>query len=99
MSNEPENSEDWFTSPLRTIIKEPRFEQQLRGLALTHKRIEEVAAGFEYSLAKHPELFEKVPDSPYSVVRTNVYTKAPQLRIFFTYTATEVRLVAVEFAE
>ena len=99
MSNEPENSEDWFTSPIRTIIREPLFQRQLDGLAINHLRIDQVLSGIEYGLAKHPDFFEKIPDSHDCMVTTYFYPDAPPLRILFTYTATEVHLVAVEFAE
>jgi hypothetical protein len=99
MSNEPENSEDWFTSPIRTIRRELLFQRQLEGLAIHHRRIEEVLSGIEYGLAKHPELFAKVPGSRDCVVTTYVYHDAPSLRILFTYTATEVHLTAIEFAD
>lgn len=98
MSNGPENSEEWFTSPLRTIIREPLFQQQLEGLALDHRRIEEVLAGIEYGIGKHPEMF-KVPGSRDCVVKTYFYPDAPALRILFMYDAVEVHLEAVEFAE
>jgi hypothetical protein len=99
MSNEPENSEEWFTSPIRTIVRERLFDQQLEGLALDHPRIEEVLAGIEYGLAKHPDLFEKIPGGSDCMVTTYFYHDAPAIRILFTYTATEVHLEAVEFAE
>lgn len=99
MSNEPENSEDWFTSPLRTVIREPVFQQQLDGLAISHKRIEEVLSGIEYGLAKHPEKFEKVAGTQFSMAKTNFYRGAPSIRILFKYNATEVHLIAIEFAE
>ena len=50
MSNEPENSGAWFTSPIRAIIRDPLFQKQLDGLALSHSRLEEVMAGLEYVL-------------------------------------------------
>jgi hypothetical protein len=99
MSNEPENSEEWFTSPIRTIVREHLFDRQLEGLALDHPRIEEVLAGIEYGLAKHPDLFEKIPGGNDCMVTTYFYHDAPAIRILFTYTATEVHLEAVEFAE
>jgi hypothetical protein len=71
----------------------------LEGLALEHRRIDEVLAGIEYGLAKHPEMFEKIPDSGDCMVTTNFYPDAPAIRILFTYTATEVHLDAIEFAE
>jgi len=99
MSNEPENSEDWFTSPIRTIIREHLFQQQLEGLALEHRRIEEVLAGIEYGIAKHPEMFEKIPGTRDCMVTTYCYPDAPAIRILFTYNAVEVHLEAIEFAE
>ena len=56
-------------------------------------------AGIEYGLAKHPERVEKVPGGRDCVVRTNFYPNAPPIRILFTYTAVEVHLEAIEFAE
>jgi len=99
MSNEPENSEEWFTSPIRTIIREPLFQQQLEQLALDHRRIEEVLAGIEYGLGKHPEMFAKIPGTRDCMVKTYFYPDAPAIRILFTYTAVEVHLEAIEFAE
>ena|SRR5216683_4058673 len=99
MSKEPENSEDWFTSPVRLIIKEQLFDQQLSALAISHRRIEAVLAGIRHSLQKAPEQYEKAPGTEYSVAKTNVYRNAPGIRIFFTYTATEVHLESIEFAE
>jgi hypothetical protein len=99
MSNGEENSEDWFTSPIRTIIREHLFQRQLEGLALEHRRIEEVLAGIEYGLAKHPEMFEKIPDTRDSIVTTYFYPDAPAIRILFSYNAVEVHLEAIEFAE
>ena len=99
MSNEPENSDDWFTSPIRTIVRGHLFQRQLEGLALDHRRIEEVLAGIEYGLAKHPEVFETIPGTPDCMVTTYVYPDAPSIRILFRYTATTVHLEAVEFAE
>src|ERR1700694_3997895 len=99
MSIEPENSDDWFTSRIRTVVREHLFWQQLNDLALSYGRIEEVLSVIEYGVAKHPEMFPKVPGSNDSMVTTYFYPGAPALRILFTYTATEVHLVAVEFAE
>ncbi len=99
MSNEPENLEEWFTSPIRTIVREHLFERQLEGLALDHPRIEEVLAGIEYGLAKHPELFEKIPGGSDCIVTTYFYPDAPAVRILFRYNAMEVHLEAIEFSE
>ena len=98
MSNEPENSGAWFTSPIRTIIREHLFQEQLEGLAISHRRIEEVMAGIEYGLAKYPEFFHPIPGGHDCMVITNAYPDAPALRILFTYTPTEVHLLAVEFS-
>ena len=99
MSNEPENSEDWFTSPIRTVIMDHLFQQQLDGLGINHRRIDQVMSGIEYGLAKHPEMFAKIPGTQDCMVTTYFYPNAPAIRILFTYTATEVHLLAAEFAE
>jgi hypothetical protein len=99
MSNEPENSGEWFTSPIRTIIRSDLFQRQLEGLALEHRRIEEVLAGIEYGLARHPEMFAKIPGSHDCMVKTYFYPDAPAIRILFTYNAVEVHLESIEFTE
>ena len=98
MSNEPENSGAWFTSPIRTIVREHLFQEQLEGLAISHKRIEQVLAGIEDSIGKYPEFFHPIPGEPYCVALTYPYPNAPAVRILFTYTPTEVRLKAIEFS-
>jgi hypothetical protein len=75
------------------------FQQQLDGLALEHRRIEEVLAGIEYALGRHPEMFAKIPGSRDCMVKTYFYPTAPALRILFSYSATDVHLEAIEFAE
>jgi hypothetical protein len=52
-------------------------QRQLEGLALDHRRIEEVLAGIEYGLAKHPEVFEKIPGGNDCMVTTYFYPDAP----------------------
>jgi hypothetical protein len=99
MSNEQENSGAWFTSPMRVIVREPLYEKQLRGLAMVHKRIGEVLAGLEPGLAAYPEFFHPIPGEEYCVALTHPYPTAPALRILFTYTATEMRLHAIEFSK
>jgi hypothetical protein len=50
------------------------------------------------SLAENPEILPKAPGSPFSCARLVIYRDAPALRVFFTYDATQVRLICVEFA-
>ena len=82
MSNEPENSEEWFTSPIRTIIKERLFEEQLAALAISHRRVEEILSGIEYGLAKHPEMFPKIPGSGDSMATTYFYPMRPHFAFY-----------------
>ena len=98
MSNEPENSGAWFTSPIRAIIRDPLFQKQLDGLALSHGRLEEVMAGLEYVLARYPEAFHPISGTKDCVALTYPYPNAPPIRILFTYTSTEVHLHAIEFS-
>ena len=73
------------TSPAYWTLKEyPAHKAQLGSVA-------------EY--AKHPEIFPGARGTPFSFARLVVYSDAPALRVFFTYDATEVRLICVEFAE
>ena len=82
---------------MRTVREEPKFQEQLEALAVDFQRLDEVMRGVHISLCLKPETFEKI--GPLSVLKTDMYPGAPALRIFFTYTATEVHLLFVEFAE
>ena len=90
---------DWFTSPIRTIRLEPLFEHQIRNLGIAAERLDYALVGLGESLARHPEIFPKVPATPFSRATLNVYGGLPSLRVFFTYNAVEVALVCVEFTE
>ncbi len=75
------------------------FEEQLQGLAIDAQRLDDAIRGLDISLAKHPEIFPKASGTPFSFARLVVYRDTPALRVFFTYDATEVRLICVEFSE
>jgi hypothetical protein len=90
---------EWFTSPLREIVREPLFLEQINGLGVDPKRLEEALSGLDYSLSKHPENFPQIPGTPFSRAALDIYQQAPPLRVFFTYDSVQVRLISVEFAE
>lgn len=94
----PKNS-GWPFKKLRTVREEPKFTEQLQALAADHKRLDDVLSALYFELAREPEIFPTVPGTSLSVAKTAVYPDAPALRIFFTYTDTEVHLMHVEFAE
>ena len=83
----------------RTIRQEPKFNEQLETLGISHHRLDEVLEGVAFALSRHPEVFPRVPGTQLSMVKTPVYPEAPSLRIFFTYTDDEVHLLMVEFCE
>jgi hypothetical protein len=84
---------------LRTIRQEPKFDDQIKTLGISHSRLDEVLDGVCFALARHPESFENVKGTNLSILKTAVYPGAPSLRIFFTYDECEVHLLAVEFCE
>jgi hypothetical protein len=71
----------------------------LRALAVNHKRLDDVLSALYFELSRKPEIFPTLPGTSLSVVKTAVYSDAPALRIFFTYTEAEVHLIHIEFAE
>ncbi len=86
----------------RTIRQEPKFNEQLEALGISHKRLDEVLEGVAFALAREPERFPRIPGTQLSIVKTPVYLNAPSLRIFFTYNTyneEEVHLLTVEFCE
>ena len=89
---------DWFTSPLRDVRREPLFLDQIAALGIDSRKLEDALAGLDYALSKRPEVFPKVPFAPFS--RALLYIEGlPPLRVFFTYDAVLVKLICVEFAE
>jgi hypothetical protein len=86
----------WLKLP-RIIREEPKFSEQVKALALDHKRLDEVLTGAYFALANGPENFPVVPGTSLSVLKTDVYPNAPALRIFFTYNIDEVHLITIEF--
>ncbi len=88
----------WPFEKLRTVREEPKFLEQCQALAVSHKRLDDVLSGLYFSLARQPEIFPKVPGTSLSLAKTAMYPDAPALRIFFTYSDTEVHLMAIEFA-
>jgi hypothetical protein len=93
------DEDDWFTSKIRTVRFEPLFEEQIRKLGIAPERLEEALAGLDFALARHPEIFPKVPGTGFSIAKLNVYGDTPELRVFFKYNAVEVMVICVEFAE
>ena len=83
----------------RTIRQEPKFNEQLEALGVTHKRLDEVLEGVCFALSRNPERFPRVPGTQLSIIKTPVYPGAPSLRIFFTFNEEEVHLLMVEFCE
>jgi hypothetical protein len=89
----------WPPGQLRTVREEPKFREQLDALATDHRRLDDVLAALYFALARRPEMFPAISGTSLSLAKTEFYPDAPALRIFFTYTDTEVHLLAVEFAE
>jgi hypothetical protein len=61
--------------------------------------LDDAMRGLDFALARNPDIFPKVPGTPFSIAKLVVYGDTPDLRVFFTYNAVEVALVCVEFAE
>jgi hypothetical protein len=91
--------DDWFTSNARHVRFEPLFDEQLKALGVDPQWLDDATVGLDLALAKHPEIFPKVPGTNLRCAKLVIYDDAPALRVFFTYDATEVRVICVEFAE
>lgn len=83
---------------MRTVREEPKFREQIDSLAIDYQRLDEVIWGVQQALCLKPETFPTVA-GVISVLKTEIYPGAPALRIFFTYTATEIHFLAVDFVE
>lgn len=94
----PKNT-GWPFKKLRTVREEPKFREQFEAPAASNERLDDVLAALYFSLARQPEVFPTIPGTSLSVAKTSVYPNAPALRIFFTYTDTEVHLLIIEFSE
>jgi hypothetical protein len=88
--------DDWFTSNARSVRFEHLFDEQLKVLGVDPEWLDDAMVGLDLALAKHPEIFPMVPGTNLSCAKLVVYKNAPPLRVFFTYDATEVRVICVE---
>ena len=84
---------------LRTIRQEPRFNEQLEGLGVEHKRLDDVLGGVHFAVSHSPEKYPSAPGTTLRVLKTVTYPSAPSIRIFFTFDDNEVHLLHVEFCE
>jgi hypothetical protein len=84
---------------LRTFRQEPKFDEEVAALGITHKRLDAILASATYALAREPQRCEKIDGTSVSVYKTVVYPDAPSVRIFFTYTEDEVHLLHIEFCD
>ena len=69
----------------RTIRQEPKFNEQLEALGVTHERLDEVLEGVCFALSRSPERFPRVPGTHLSIIKTPVYPGAPFNRLISAY--------------
>ncbi len=91
--------DEWFAGNARHVRLEPLFEERLKGVGVDPQWPDNAIRGLDISLAKQPRIFPKAPGTPFSHARLVIYRDALALRVFFTYDATEVRLICVKFSE
>jgi hypothetical protein len=91
--------DDWFTSRERIVRYEPLFDEQVEQLGVQAQRLDDAIRGLEEALSRHPEIFPKVGGTPFSMARLLVYNDAPPLRVYFTYDATTVRVMCMDFCD
>lgn len=91
--------DDWFTSDARHVRYEHLFDEQIKQLGVDPAWLDDAMVGLDLALAKHPEIFPKVPGTQLSCAKLVLYKNAPALRVFFNYDATVVKVICVEFAE
>jgi hypothetical protein len=90
---------EWFFSARRSVQFEPLFDEQIKGLAVDPQWLDDAMNGLDEAISRHPEIFPHAPGTKVSCARLIVYKDAPALRVFFTYDATVVRVLSVEFEE
>ncbi|MGD1069004.1 MAG: hypothetical protein ABSB15_02605 [Bryobacteraceae bacterium] len=83
---------------LRTVREEPEFTDLLKSLKVSYKRIDEVMEALIFALARSPEEFEMLPGTHLSMAKTVNTSDLPALRVFFTCSDKEVRLLGGEVA-
>lgn len=83
----------------RVIRQEPKFDEQLAVLGISHKRLDEAMEAVTFGLSHDPARYPIIPGTMLHVIKTPVYPDAPSLRIFFTFDENEVHLIHAEFCD
>jgi hypothetical protein len=87
----------WFFSARRTVAFEPLFDEQIKVLGVDPQWLDDAIRGLDEAIPRHPEIFPHAPGTRVSCARLIVYKDAPALPVFFTYDATTVKVLSVEF--
>jgi hypothetical protein len=85
------------TIKLRDIFEEPLFSEQLDRLAVSFRRRDEILEAVGFALARHPEIFPKIPGTSLSAITVILYNNTPPVFFLFVYNEDRVTLVGVEF--
>lgn len=81
---------------MRDIVEDHSFDRARALLGIDIRRLDEILEGLTFTLARNPELFERVPGTYLRVALTTRFPDVPALRVFFTVDAQRVTLVAIE---
>jgi len=87
---------------MRTIVEEQGYKEQIQALRVKWKRLDEALGEVATAICQIPDLFPQVPNSGDPGLRRLKlvgYEGVPPLSIFFSYTATEVRLHLAEIID
>jgi hypothetical protein len=68
----------------RTLIHEPRYDEQCSILIGQYPRLEAAIDGAEWAISTQPERFEQAPGTALRILVTHALPDAPQLWIYFT---------------
>ena len=82
----------------RELVEELSYKTQLKSLKISYRDLDVAFERVSIALCRRPEIFPEVQDTGVNRLRINGYSRFPDLDVWFTFDATQVRLHYVEVA-
>ena len=83
----------------RTIRESPEFAQQKQRIEPNARRLDDQLRSITWALARKPELFSKIGRTKLHCAKTDPWSNAPRLRLYYTFDDNFVDLLWIEIAE
>ena len=81
------------------LVESELYTAQKQNIEANAERFDEQMIGVTWALARNPKIFDRVPGTQLSVLKTDEFPGAPRLRIWFKFDETKVDLLSIELMQ